>query len=105
MEKIMMLVADWDKVSLDYEARERNENRSHKNGVEPERVCVCCGKEIRNMENAKELHLIEGAEYWTEYKGTINENEGADMGWCTVGPTCYNKFKKNVYTREIVNRD
>ena len=105
MKNIKLIVADWDKVSLNYEARERNENKCYKNGVDSERICVCCGKEIKNMENAKSLHLIEGAGYWTEYEGTINECEGADMGWCTVGPTCYKKFKKNSYETELVNKD
>ena len=73
MKNIKLIVADWDKVSLNYEARERNENKCYENGVDSERICVCCGKEIKNMENAKSLHLIEGAGYWTEYEGTINE--------------------------------
>jgi hypothetical protein len=105
MENIKIKVADWDKVSLSYETRERNENRCYANGVDSKRICVCCGKEIKNMENVKHLHLIEGAEYWTEYEGTINESKGADMGWCTVGPTCYQKYKKNEYEVEIVNKD
>lgn len=105
MNTIKILCADWDKVSLYDEVRERNENKCYKNGVDSKRICVCCGKEIKNMENAKQLHLIEGAMYWTEYEGTINESKGADMYWCTVGPTCYKKYKKNEKEVEIVNED
>ena len=105
MENIKIIVADWEKVSLDYETRERNENKCYEKGVDYDKICVCCGKEIKNMENAKKLHLIEGAGYWTEDKRTINEKQGADMGWCTVGPTCYKKFLKNRKEIEIVNED
>lgn len=62
-------------------------------------------KKLKTWKNAKSLHLIEGAEYWTEYEGTINECEGADMGWFTVGSTCYKKFKKNSYEIKLVNKD
>lgn len=66
-----------------------------------ERICGCCGREIKNLETAKALHLIEGGRYFTEDERTINEKEGADMGWWTVGPTCYKKFLKNKKEVEI----
>lgn len=105
MKNIRLVVADWNKVSLGYEARERNEEKAYENGADFERICGCCGKEIKNINTAKELHLIEGGKYFTEDKRTINESVGADMGWWTVGPTCYKKFLKNRKEIEIVNED
>lgn len=106
MNKIKLIVADWEKVSLNFEIRERNENRSQEKGFElGYSICACCGKPIENPETAKALHLIEGGEYFTEYEGEINACDGSDMGWWRVGPTCYKKFKKNSYEIELVNED
>ena len=106
MKNIKLVVADWDKVSLNYETRERNENQSQEKGFEiGYSICGCCGKPIKNPENAKALHLIEGGEYFTEYEDEINTCNGADMGWWKIGPTCYKKFKKNSYEIELVNKD
>lgn len=106
MKNIKLIVADWKKVSLGYETRERNEERSQEKGYEIGfSICACCGKPIENPETAKGLHLIEGGSYFTESKEEINTCHGADMGWWTVGPTCYKKFKKNSYEIELVNED
>ena len=105
MKNIKLIVANWENVCLNYDIKERNENKCYEKEVDSFRICGCCGKEIKNMENAKSLHLIEGGKYWTEYEGTINECEGADMGWFTVGPTCYKKFNKNSYEIKLVNKD
>ena len=67
-------------------------------------MCEKC-KIIQNPETAKALHLIEGGDYFTECEDEINTCHGADMGWWTVGPTCYKKFKKNSYEIEPVNED
>lgn len=106
MENIKIKVADWDKVSLDYDTRDRNEEYSQEKGYELcYSICVCCGKPIKDVSAAKSLHMIEGGEYLTEYEGEINTCEGADMGWWRVGPVCYKKYKKNEYEIEIVNKD
>jgi len=106
MKNIKIVVADWNKVSLGYETRERNENRSQEKGFEiGYSICACCGKPIENLETAKSLHLIEGGSYFTEYEGEINTCTGSDMGWWRVGPTCYKKFKKNEKEIELVNED
>ena len=96
-------VAEWNKVSLSYETREKNENRSQEKGFEiGYSICSCCGKPI-NPESAKALRLIEGGEYFTEYEGEINAC--ADMGWWKVGAVCYKKYKKNEKEVEIINKD
>ena len=106
MKNIKVMVADWQKVSLGYETRERNEERSQEKGGEiGYSICACCGKLIQDLDKAKHLHLIEGGSYFTEDERTINECHGADMGWWVVGPTCYSKFLKNRKEIEIVNED
>lgn len=103
MKNIKLIVADWEKVVSP--KRDENEERSQEKGVDWKNICGCCGKEIKDTTKAKSLHLIEGAGYWTEYKDTINECHGADMGWFYVGSDCYNKFKKNSYEIELQNDD
>ena len=109
MENIRVIVADADLVySSTFQETEETtmQQMAKRDGkVEYGRICGCCGKEIKNMNTAKQLHLIEGAGYWTEDKRTINEKCGADMGWWVVGPTCYKKFLKNRKEVEIVNED
>ena len=104
MKNIKIKVADWDLVASP--SREENEERSQmKGGKIGYNICGCCGKIIKEPTTAKELHLIEGGEYFTEYEDEINTCKGADMGWWTVGPTCYKKYKKNEKEVEIVNKD
>ena len=106
MKNIKIKVAEWNKVSLSYETREKNENRSQEKGFEiGYSICGCCGKPIENPESAKALHLIEGGKYFTEYEGEINTCDGADMGWWKVGAVCYKKYKKNEKEVEIINKD
>lgn len=109
MKNIKLIVADWEKVSPanrdDIEQRTAMKMAERDGKADYRRICGCCGREIKDLSKSHSLHLIEGAEYWTEYEGTINECHGADMGWWTVGNTCYNKFKKNSYEVEIVNED
>ena len=92
--KMKIIVADWDKVTSP--RRDENEEKAMEKGAEY--VCGCCGKEIKDPAKAKSLHLIDGGDYWTECD--ISTDDGRDVGWWTVGPTCYNKFKKNSYEIE-----
>ena len=103
MKNIKIVVADWDKVET--KSREDELQRSQDKGYEWDSICGCCGKPIKNAETAKALHLIEGGSYFTECEDEINTCDGSDMGWWTVGPTCYKKFKKNSYEIELVNKD
>ena len=104
MENIRVIVADANLVFSS--KRDENEERSQEKGFEVgHNICGCCGKGIKNMETAKQLHLIEGGEYFTEDERTINERYGADMGWWIVGSTCYKKFLTNRKEVEIINND
>lgn len=103
MKNIKIKVAEWELVASP--KREENEEKSYEKGAEFDQICGCCGKVINNPKTAKELHLIEGGSYFTEYKETVNECEGADMGWWTVGPVCYKKFINNLKEIEIQNKD
>jgi len=104
MEKIRVIVADADLVYSS--KRDENEERSQEKGFElGHNICCCCGKGIKNMETAKQLHLIEGGEYFTEDKREINTRTGSEQGWWIVGPACYRKFLKNKKEVEIVNED
>jgi hypothetical protein len=97
MEKIKIKVADWESVVSS--KRDENEEKSYEKGVDFNRICGCCGKEIKNFETAKSLHLIEGGSYFTEDER--EKYDGTDMGWWITGPTCYKKFLKNIKEVEI----
>lgn len=89
MKNIKIKVADFELVVSS--KREENEEKSYEKGYE--NICGCCGKPIKNAETSKSLHLIEGGLYFTEYEDEIDD--GSDMGWWSVGPVCYKKYKKN----------
>lgn len=103
MQRLKIICADSDLVFSP--RRDENEDACFNRGLDSSRICICCGKEIKNIKNAKQLHLIEGGSYFTEYEGTVNEKDGSDMYWYLVGSACYRKFLKNKKEVEIVNND
>lgn len=99
MTKIKVICADYD---LIYSSKhDENEDGCYERGVDPSNICICCGKEIKNLETAKQLHLIEGGSYFTEDQREINMESGSDMGWFFTGPSCYKKFLRNRKEVEI----
>lgn len=72
------------------EKYDENEEKAYSNGIM--NVCACCGKGIKNTENAKQIHVIEG---WGAYTEDERDFGNGDMGWVFIGNSCYKKFLKN----------
>lgn len=87
-----VLVAYFDDVVL--KLKEKNEELCQRRFVEPNRICICCGREIKDLSKAKSLRLILGGECFTESE--IDFDESSDLGWWYVGLNCYKKFKANI---------
>ena len=95
MEIIKIIGANADLICSDkyYE----NEEKALDRGVENDRICACCGKEIKDITKAKSIHIIEGGKYLTEDEREFDD--GSDLGVFPIGSACYKKYLKN--RREI----
>lgn len=100
MTKKKWIVANFSDVASNM--REQNTEKCYMKNIPYDRICGCCGKEIKDPSKVHELHLIDGSGYFTE--DVEDDADGYDMGWWTVGNVCYRKFKKALHEVELVRK-
>lgn len=95
METKKILVASYEEILSP--KKDENEDRSYINwNGEP--ICECCGRRIKDINNAKQLHVIGSNKFFTEDETDFGEY---DMGWYFVGKSCYQKYLKTRFEIEI----
>ena len=76
-------------INLTNEQHERNEEIAYRKGFR--KLCICCGKGIKDMNTTKWVRMVGSGKFYTEDSQQLDPC--AYIRWFPIDNTCYKKYK------------